>query len=83
MRRSQRGNGDVVQIRAGALVAAAGGFESNLDWLKEIWGDAAENFPIRGTPYNRGKVLNLLLFFRASAACCCSSFATPQACAYC
>jgi tricarballylate dehydrogenase len=44
-----------------ALVAAAGGFESNLEWLKEAWGPTAENFLIRGTPYNLGKPLRLLL----------------------
>jgi tricarballylate dehydrogenase len=53
--------GEPVDIRAQALVAATGGFESNLDWLKEVWGEAAENFLIRGTPYNQGKVLRLLL----------------------
>ena len=46
---------------AKALVVSAGGFESNLDWLKEAWGDAADNFLIRGTPYNMGVVLRLLL----------------------
>lgn len=53
--------GQSVKIHARALVAAAGGFESNLEWLREIWGDAADNFLIRGTPYNKGKVLKLLL----------------------
>ena len=48
-------------IEARALVAAAGGFEANIDWLKEGWGDRADNFLIRGTPYNRGDVLKLLL----------------------
>lgn len=48
-------------IEARALVAAAGGFEANIDWLKEGWGDRAGNFLIRGTPYNRGDVLKLLL----------------------
>jgi len=48
-------------IRAGAMVAAAGGFEANIDWLKEGWGDPAENFLIRGTPFNRGDVLKMLL----------------------
>ena len=48
-------------IRASALVAAAGGFEANIEWLKEYWGDAAENFLIRGTPYNRGSILKMLL----------------------
>jgi tricarballylate dehydrogenase len=48
-------------IEARALVAAAGGFEANIDWLKEGWGDRADNFLIRGTPYNRGDVQKLLL----------------------
>lgn len=48
-------------VQAKSVVLAAGGFESNLEWLKSIWGDAADNFIIRGTPYNRGKVLKLML----------------------
>ncbi len=48
-------------VRAKAVVAAAGGFESNLEWLREGWGDAIDNFIVRGTPYNRGRVLKLLL----------------------
>ncbi len=48
------------QVRAKALVAACGGFESNLEWLKEAWGPPAENFLIRGTPYNTGVVLKAL-----------------------
>ena len=44
-----------------ALVAAAGGFEANIEWLKECWGETAENFLIRGTPYNRGDVLKMLM----------------------
>ena len=44
-----------------AFIAAAGGFEANIEWLKEAWGPAAENFLIRGTPYNRGAVLRQLL----------------------
>ena len=46
-------NGGQHEIAAKALVVAAGGFEANLEWLKEYWGDAADNFIIRGTPYNR------------------------------
>jgi tricarballylate dehydrogenase len=53
--------GESVEIRAKAFVAATGGFESNLDWLKEVWGEAADNFLIRGTPYNKGAVLKILL----------------------
>ena len=54
-------NGEPTRITAGALVAAAGGFESNLEWLEEIWGEPARKFLVRGTPYNQGKVLRLLL----------------------
>src|SRR5215467_1264604 len=54
------GNGPV-SARASTLVAAAGGFEANIEWLKESWGEAADNFLIRGTPYNRGSVLKMLL----------------------
>jgi tricarballylate dehydrogenase len=49
------------EVRASTLVAAAGGFEANIEWLKEYWGDAADNFLIRGTPYNRGSILKMLL----------------------
>jgi len=48
-------------VRAATLVAACGGFESNIEWLKQYWGAAADNFLIRGTPNNRGTVLKLLL----------------------
>jgi tricarballylate dehydrogenase len=54
-------NGERLQIAAAALVAAAGGFEANIEWLKEYWGPPADNFLIRGTPYNRGSILRLLL----------------------
>ena len=54
-------NGRVESVTARAVVLAAGGFESNLDWLREIWGSAADNFIIRGTPYNTGTVLKLML----------------------
>ncbi len=50
-----------VNVRASALVAAAGGFEANIEWLKEYWGEAADNCLIRGTPYNRGSILKMLL----------------------
>ena len=50
------------QVIAGkALVLASGGFESNLAWLKDAWGDAADNFIVRGTPYNTGVPLRVLL----------------------
>jgi tricarballylate dehydrogenase len=54
-------DGAPITIRAKTVVLASGGFESNLDWLREIWGGAADNFIIRGTPYNTGKVLKQML----------------------
>ncbi len=48
-------------VRARSVVIASGGFESNLDWLREVWGDAASNFIVRGTPHNTGVPLKRLL----------------------
>ncbi len=53
--------GKEVTVRASSVVAAAGGFESNIEWLKEYWGEAAENFLIRGTANNQGTILRMLL----------------------
>ena len=49
------------QVRAKSVVLASGGFQGNIDWLKEFWGDAADNFIIRGTPFNKGRMLRVLL----------------------
>jgi tricarballylate dehydrogenase len=55
------------RIAAGACVLAAGGFESNREWLREAWGRnergewPADNFLIRGTRYNQGVLLRHLL----------------------
>jgi tricarballylate dehydrogenase len=49
------------RVCATAFVAACGGFESNIEWLKQYWGAAADNFLIRGTPNNRGTVLKMLI----------------------
>jgi tricarballylate dehydrogenase len=48
-------------VNARCVVASAGGFQANLEWMREYWGDAVDNFVIRGTPYNRGRVLKNLL----------------------
>ena len=53
--------GQRTTVRARAAVLAAGGFEANLEWLREIWGEAANNFIVRGTPYNRGTLLRMML----------------------
>ena len=55
------------RITARACVMAAGGFESNREWLKEAWGvneygeSPAENFLIRGTRYNQGVLIKQLI----------------------
>ena len=48
-------------VHARCVVASCGGFQANLEWMREYWGDAVDNFVIRGTPYNRGRVLKNLL----------------------
>ena len=58
-------NGHTKVLPGKAVVLAAGGFEANVDWLREIWGDAADRFIIRGTPYNTGTILKLM--FEAGA----------------
>ena len=54
-------NGRVEAVRARSFVAASGGFQANLDWLRAAWGAAADNFLIRGTPYDTGRVLRALM----------------------
>jgi tricarballylate dehydrogenase len=49
------------RVEAHAVVVASGGFQANIDWLKEYWGEAADNFIVRGTPYDKGGMLRLLL----------------------
>ena len=54
------------EIEAGAVVVASGGFESNLEWLRRYWGDAVDNYVVRGTSANDGKLLAQLLELGAS-----------------
>jgi tricarballylate dehydrogenase len=51
----------VERVQARSVVLASGGFESNLTWLGEVWGDAAANFRIRGSRFNRGRVLRQMI----------------------
>ncbi len=53
--------GFTYRVRGKTLVAAAGGFQANVDWLKEAWGPVAENFLIRGTPYDKGEILKMMM----------------------
>ena len=58
-------NGERIEARA--CVLAAGGFESNREWLREAWGRnergewPADNFLIRGTRYNQGVLLKFMI----------------------
>jgi tricarballylate dehydrogenase len=54
-------DGTARTIEAKTIVVASGGFEANISWLKEYWGEAAENFIIRGTKNNQGVLLKELL----------------------
>lgn len=55
------------RIEAKSCVLAAGGFESNIEWMREAWGQnqwgewPADNFLIRGTRYNRGDLLKFMM----------------------
>jgi tricarballylate dehydrogenase len=61
------------RIEAKTCVLAAGGFESNREWLREAWGQnaagewTADNFLIRGTRFNTGVLLKQLLEAGADA----------------
>jgi tricarballylate dehydrogenase len=55
------------RIEAKSCVLACGGFESNLEWQREAWGQnergewPADNFLIRGTCFNRGVLLKFMM----------------------
>ncbi|RMC95574.1 FAD-dependent tricarballylate dehydrogenase TcuA [Aquitalea palustris] len=54
------------RISARSCVLAAGGFESNREWLRSAWGQndqgdwPADNFLIRGTRFNQGVLLKFM-----------------------
>jgi tricarballylate dehydrogenase len=49
------------RVGAKAVVLASGGYQGNLDWLREAWGPVADNFLIRGTPYDKGRMLRVMM----------------------
>ena len=55
------------RFEARSCVLAAGGFESNREWLREAWGQnergewPADNFLIRGTRFNQGVMLKRMM----------------------
>lgn len=54
-------HGFPVDVHAKTVVASSGGYQANIEWLRKGWGDAVDNFLIRGTPYAQGRVLKSLL----------------------
>ncbi len=54
-------HGFPLEVRAKVVIASSGGFQANIEWMREYWGDAVDNFRIRGTPYAKGRVLKSLL----------------------
>lgn len=54
-------DGRIERISARTTIICSGGHQSNLDWLRESFGDAVDGFMIRGTPYVTGSPLRLLL----------------------
>jgi tricarballylate dehydrogenase len=53
--------GQSQKVRSKTIVLACGGFEANIPWLRESWGKAADYFLVRGCPYNKGRMLRVLL----------------------
>ena len=56
-----------IRYAGNAVVLACGGFESNREWVREAWGQnergewPADNFLVRGTRYNMGTVLKVMM----------------------
>ncbi len=44
-----------------AAIACSGGHQANRDWLRAQWGEAADGFINRGTPFASGAVLSAML----------------------
>ena len=66
--------GRPVTVASRAAIACSGGYQANRAWLKQDFGDAAENFVIRGTSFADGGLLRSLLDGGAAPS------GTPGAC---
>jgi len=53
--------GALFKVEANAVVLASGGYQGNREWLREAWGPMADNFLVRGTPYDRGAMLKEMM----------------------
>jgi len=54
-------NGSDLSIKASSLILASGGFQANKEWLEDIWGAKAKNFIVRGSSYDRGEILKIMM----------------------
>ncbi len=54
-------NGSDLSIEASSLILASGGFQANKEWLEDIWGAKAKNFIVRGSSYDRGEILKIMM----------------------
>ena len=56
---NQKGTTFIVEAKA--VVLASGGYQANTEWLTRAWGPEAANFLIRGTPYDKGRMLQVMM----------------------
>ena len=59
--------GQIHELRAGAVILASGGFESNAEWRTRYLGPGWEMARVRGTAFNTGDGLRMALDIGASA----------------
>lgn len=58
---AQGADSQALGLRPRTAIACCGGAQANRDWLHAQWGDAADGFINRGTPFATGAVLESLL----------------------
>jgi hypothetical protein len=51
------GDGTVQELRAESVILGAGGFAASPEWRREHLGEGWEHAKVRGTPFNRGEML--------------------------
>lgn len=56
-----KSDGRLTALHPGAAIACCGGAQASRAWLRSYWGEAADGFVNRGTPFAGGGVLRSLL----------------------
>ena len=56
-----RQNGEEFSVRATAVILASGGYQGNREWMRDSWGPKADNILVRGTPYDKGQMLKVMM----------------------